>query len=60
MTSKPLFRNVVILRRPKEANFASIIKIAITLIKINFLNSINLKRITSYVLNGTTEIANFS
>ena len=39
MTSLPLFQNKVILRRPRVAHFAYIIKILITLIKKTFKNS---------------------
>ena len=39
-----------ILKRLRLAIFADIIKIAITLIKTNFQDTINVKRITNYVL----------
>ena len=39
MTSLPLFQNKVILRRPRVAHFAYIIKISIILIKKTFKNS---------------------
>ena len=45
-----LFQNTIILRSPGVANFAGIIKIAITLTKIFLKNSIKVKRITNYVL----------
>ena len=36
MTSQPLFQNIFILRRPKVANFADIVKIATMFIKRTF------------------------
>ena len=44
------FQNTVILRRPRVANFAVIIKIATIFIKTNFRNSKKFKRIKNYVL----------
>ena len=39
MTSQPLFQNTFILRRPRVANFAYIIKIATMFIKTTFKDS---------------------
>ena len=49
MASYPHLKKTVILRRPGVATFANI-KIAFTLIKITYRNSIIVKRITNYVL----------
>ena len=48
MTSKPLYENAFILRKPKVVNFADIIKI-LTIIKKTFEDSKNVKRIRNYV-----------
>ena len=43
MTSSPLFQNIFILRRPRVANFADIIKNSTTVTKITFEDSKKLK-----------------
>ena len=49
MTSSPLFQNTFILRRPREAIFAAIIKIVTVFVKTNFEDSKKVKRIRNYV-----------
>ena len=50
MTSKTLFRNIFLLRRPGVANFVGIIKIVIVFIKEIFIkDSKKIKRIRNYV-----------
>ena len=48
MTSETLFQESFILRRPKVANFAEIIKIATILIKTIFKDLIKIKKIRNY------------
>ena len=48
MTSETLFQESFILRRPKVANFAEIIKIATILIKTIFKDLIKVKKIRNY------------
>ena len=50
MTSKPLFQNTAILRRPWVAIFADIIKIITSFIKQIIKDSIKAKGIRNYVL----------
>ena len=66
MRSYPLLQNTCMLRRPKEANFADIIKIAIMLIETTLTDSIVVKTIKKCikmqflsVFPNTTKIANF-
>ena len=49
MTSQPLLQNTFILRRPRVAIFADIIKIVTMLIKKVFKNPKKVKRIRNYV-----------
>ena len=49
MTSKPLFQNTSILRRPREAIFADITKIVTMFIKTILNDSKKIKRIRNYV-----------
>ena len=49
MTSKPLFQNTFILRRPREAIFADITKIVTMFIKTILKDSKKIKRIRNYV-----------
>ena len=49
VTSKPLFQNTFILKRPGEAVFADIIKIITRFIKKVFKDSRKIKRIKNYV-----------
>ena len=50
LTSYPLFQITLILRRPRLANFADIIKIATIFIKTTVIESRIVKRIRNYVL----------
>ena len=50
MTSKTLFQNTVILRRPGVAIFADIIKIITRFIKKIFKDSRKAKKVRNYVL----------
>ena len=45
MTSKPLFQNVFILRSPRVANFADIIKISTMFIETTFNTQAKLKEL---------------
>ena len=50
MKSWPLFLKTIILRRPRVANFADIIKVATMFIKTVLEDSKKMKRIKIYVL----------
>ena len=50
MTSQSLSQNTFILRRPRVANFADIIKITIILIKTTFKDSKKVKKFRNYAL----------
>ena len=50
MTAWPLFQNIFILKRPRVAFFADIIKIVTMFIKIIFKDSGKVKRIKNYLL----------
>ena len=52
MTSKPLFRNTVILRRSRVANFADMIKIASMFIKTTFKDLKKIKELENTNLNA--------
>ena len=45
MTLQPLFKNTLILRRPKITNFADVIKITTTFVKTSFKDSQKLKEL---------------
>ena len=49
MTSKPIFQNIFILKRPRVAIFADIIKTETIFITEIFKDSKSVKRITNYV-----------
>ena len=49
MMSKPLLQNIFVLRRPREANFVGIVKIAIMFIKTTLKDSIKVKKNRNYV-----------
>ena len=49
MTSNSIFQNTFILRRPKVANFAGIIKIVTMIVKTIFEDSKKVKKIRIYV-----------
>ena len=51
MMSFSLFQNRVIFKRAGRTSFANIIKIAVTLIKITFKDSVVIIRNPNYVLN---------
>ena len=50
MTSETLFQVTLILRNPRVANFADIIKIVIIFIKTTFKESKKVKKIRNYAL----------
>ena len=50
LTSEPLFQNTIILRKPRVANLAGIIKITTMFIKITIKGWKKVKRIRNYIL----------
>ena len=48
ITSRPLFKNTLILRRPRVTNFADVIRITIIFIKATFKDSNKVKGIRNY------------
>ena len=59
MTSETLFQVTIILRNPRVANFADIIKIVIIFIKTTFKESKKVKKIRNYALKCNPHL-NFS
>ena len=49
MVSQPLFQNTFVLRKPRVAIFADIIKIVTMFLKTNFVDSEKVRRYGNYV-----------
>ena len=54
------FKNNFILRNPGAANFVSIIKIVITMIKTTFEDSVKVKAVLDYVLRYNFYVLRFN